>query len=186
MSDEQNVEEGGLDLEDQSQDQPRKKGPFLSPLIIRILMIVALLISMVLISIVVVIIGLSLSKGRDIRTMPEEWGQQITRGKVMHLEYLPLEDPFREQLADGKMIQLKITLGYRSDNKKFQQELGSVIPEIRDIVIKQLSHLRSDYFTDENGNTSLDRLEEDLLKQINRILNEGKVDRILFQEFTLI
>ncbi len=186
MSDEQNVEDSGLDLEDQSQEQPRKKGPLLSPLIVRILMIVALLITMIFISIIVVIIGLSVSKGRDIRTMPEEWGKDVTRGKVVHLEYISLDQPFRQQLLDGKMIQLKISLGYSAGNKKLQQEISQIIPEIRDIIIKHLSHLKSDYFVDETSGSSLERLEEDFLKQINRNLNEGKVERILFQEYTLM
>ena len=149
-------------------------------------MIIALLIAMSLISIIAVIIGLNVSKSSDVKTIPREWEMDVTRPKTEHLEYIALEDPFRQQLLDGKMIQLKITLGYRAGDKKLQQEISQIKPEIRDIIIKHLSHLKSDYFVDETSGSALEKLEEDFLKQINRILNTGKVDRILFQEYTLM
>jgi|GEM_PF-1349574 len=184
MSDEQNVEEDGFDLEETT-EAPRKKGSFLSPLIIRILMIFGAVIVFVFIAIFVYIIGETITRSRDVRTMPDEWTTDVRRPKTVHLEYMVLDDPFRQQLLDGKMIQLKITLGYRAKDKKLQQEISKIKPEIRDIVIKHLSHLKSDYFVDESG-SSLEKLEEDFLKQINRILNNGKIERILFQEYTLM
>ena len=184
MSDEQNVDDAGFDLEETT-EAPRKKGSFLSPLNVRILLIIALLLTMTFIASIVVIIGLRVARPTDIKTMPDEWTQDVRRPKTIHLEYLVLEDPFRQQLLDGKMIQLKITLGYRAKDKKLQQEISKIKPEIRDIVIKHLSHLNSDYFVDESG-SSLEKLEEDFLKQINRILNNGKIERILFQEYTLM
>jgi len=63
--------------------------------------------------------------------------------------------------------------------------LSQIKPEIRDIIIKHLSRLKSDYFVDKEG-ASLDKLEEDILKQVNRIVNDGKIDRMLFQEYTLM
>lgn len=105
--------------------------------------------------------------------------------KIQKLEYMELEEPFRQKLLDGKMIQLKVTLGYDAQNKKLQQELTLVKSEIRDIIIKHLSHLSSDYFKDGTDN-SMEKLEQDFLKQINRILNNGRVERVLFNEFTLM
>ena len=184
MSDQQNVTDDGLELEEGA-EAPSKKRSFLSPFIIRILLIAALLIAIILIAVIVFIVGSSIVKPTGARIRPDEWGQDIHRSKIMHLDYLILEEPFRQQLLDGKMIQLKITLGYKAKDKKLQQEISNIKPEIRDIVIKHLSHLRSDYFVDEMG-SSLEKLEEDFLKQINRILNNGKVERILFQEYTLM
>ncbi len=184
MSDQENIVEEELDLEE-SAELPQKKGPFLSPLIIRILLIVALVIVITLIAIIVFIVGSKLVSPVGITTRLDEWGEEISRPQTMHLESIVLEDPFRQQLLDGKMIQLKINLGYKAQDKKLQQEITTVIPEIRDIIIKQLSRMRSDDFTDASG-TSLEKLEDDFLKQINRILNNGKVERIFFQEFTLM
>ncbi len=185
MSDEQNnIEESSFEVEE-STEQPRKKGSFFSPLVIRILLIIALIITIIIIAILVFVIGSSITSGKYSKIMPEEWGLDIKRAPVIHLEYIPLEDPFRQQLLDGKMIQLKVTLGYRANNKKLQQEISQIKPEIRDIIIKHLSHMKSDYFVDESG-SSLEKLEEDFLKQINRVLNEGKIERILFQEYTLM
>lgn len=183
MSDQENIVEEELDLEE-STEVPQKKGPFLSPLIVRILLIISALIVVALIAIIVFIVGSKIATPVGI-TRLDEWGEEISRPKTMHLEYIVLEDPFRQQLLDGKMIQLKINLGYKAQDKKLQQEITAVIPEIRDIIIKQLSRMRSDEFTDASG-TSLEKLEDSFLKQINRILNNGKVERIFFQEFTLM
>ncbi|OHD12346.1 MAG: hypothetical protein A2086_13570 [Spirochaetes bacterium GWD1_27_9] len=170
-------EEGG-----ESTVTPQKKGGFLSPFIVKILTITAAAIGMIIISFIVAIVVMKASPtGGGGANMPDSESPQRTQ--VEHLEYLKFDDAFRQQLIDGRMIQLKLALGYKSKDKTLQTELSQIIPEMRDIIIKQLSRLRSDYFLDENA---LDRLEEDLLKQINRIVNSGKVERIYFQEYTLM
>jgi flagellar basal body-associated protein FliL len=158
-----------------------KKGGFLSPFIIKIISIAAAAIGVIILSTVVTLIVSSLSKSSSGTSAPDV--DDIKRTEVEHLEYLAFDSAFRQQLIDGRMIQLKISLGYKPKDKALQTELSQIIPEMRDIVIKQLSRLKSDYFNDENA---LDRLEEDLLKQINRIVNSGKVERIYFQEYTLM
>jgi flagellar basal body-associated protein FliL len=189
MADEQqsqsNVEDQGLDIEESS-EAPRKKGPLLSPLIIRILLIVALVLSIIFISIIVYIIFRGVEKAYGPQTRPDVWSEDdIRKPPTQHLEYMDISEPFRQRLLDGKMIQLKITLGYKAKDKALQQEISQIKPEIRDIIIKHLSRLNSSDFVDESG-SSLEKLEEDFLKQINRILNSGKVERVLFQEYTLM
>ena len=172
----------GEENSDLGAQSPAKKGGFLSPFIIKILGIAALFISIVIIATIVSIVVINLAKPSSGGTsLPDV--DDIKRSGVTHLEYLKFEDAFRQQLIDGRMIQIKIALGYKPKDKTLQAELSQIIPEIRDIIIKQLSRLKSDYFTDENA---LDRLEEDLLKQVNRIVNSGKVERIYFQEYKLM
>ncbi|HOJ63114.1 MAG TPA: flagellar basal body-associated FliL family protein [Spirochaetota bacterium] len=161
--------------------QPQKKGAFLSPFLVKILSLVAAGIGVIIISVLTVLIMTRCAIPSGGATSPDT--DVPKREKRIHLEYLKIDDPFRQQLIDGRMIQLKLSLGYKAKDKKVQQELTQVIPEIRDIIIKHLSRLKSDYFQDEHA---LDRLEEDLLKQINRILNEGKVEKIFFLEYTLM
>lgn len=189
MADEQNLQDEDIELDESSSEESKvkKKGALLSPFIIRILLIVASLLSMIFVSIIVFIIGSQVIKIRSPEVRPDAWDEEILKTKREQLEYMEISDPFRQQLLDGKMIQLKITLGYRAKDKKLQQELSQIKPEIRDIIIKHLSHLSSEYFVDrESGGTALEKLEEDFLKQINRLLNTGKVERILFQEYTLM
>jgi len=188
MSDDQNIQDDDLDIDESSEEaKPQKKGAFLSPLIIRILIIIAAVLSMFFVAVIVFIIGSQIIKIRSPEVRPDAWDEQILKTKREQLEYMELPDPFRQQLLDGKMIQLKITLGYKSKDSALQQELSQIKPEIRDLIIKHLSHLSSDYFVDvESSGSSLEKLEEDFLKQINRILNNGKVERILFQEYTLM
>ncbi|HOV12682.1 MAG TPA: flagellar basal body-associated FliL family protein [Spirochaetota bacterium] len=171
--------EEGSDLGAQTQ---AKKGGFLSPFLVKILGIAAMVIAMIIVATIVSIIVINIAKpSSGGSSLPDV--EDIKRTSVTHLEYLKFEDAFRQQLVDGRMIQLKIALGYKPKDKPLQTELSQIIPELRDIIIKQLSRLRSEYFADENA---LDRLEEDLLKQINRIVNTGKVERIYFQEYTLM
>ena len=161
---------------------PSKKGGLLSPLIVKILSIVASLIAMLIISFVV-----SMIVSRAIKPSGPAVSEidGIGRQPVVHLEYMDLDTTFRQQLLDGKMIQLKVVLGYKSGEKKLQTELSQIKPELRDIVIRHLSRLKSEDFVDQEG-ASLDKLERDILTQINRIINEGKVEKIFFQEYTLM
>ena len=94
-----------------------------------------------------------------------------------------MDTPFRQQLRDGKMIQVDIALAYAEKNKKLQTELTQNKAQIRDIVIKTLSKLEANYFSDVDP---LSKLEDDLVKQINRMLNEGEIEGIFFQEYTLM
>lgn len=161
--------------------QAPKKGLSISPFLIKILGIIAAVLGVIIICVVVVIIMSKFMLPSGGGAVPQT--ESITRAKRVHHDYLKIEEAFRQQLMDGKMIQLKISLGYKAGDKKTQTELSQIIPEIRDIVIKHLGRLKGEYFSDENA---LDRLEEDLLKQINRVLNNGKVEKIYFQEYTLM
>jgi flagellar protein FliL len=168
---------------EESTSQPQKKGGFLSPFLIRILSIIVAVVGIIILFFVLLLIMLPimLKSNNGGTSAPNVEG--IKKVAVEHLQYLPFEDAFTQQLSDGKMLKLKISLGYKSGDKRLQAELTEIVPEMRDIVIKQLSRLNSEYFTDE---AALDNLQEDLLKQINRIVNNGKVERILFQEFTIM
>lgn len=183
MADEVKIDKKNLvDEEDQeSFEQPKKKGFSLSPFIVKLLSLVAAVIGVIIVSVLTVLIMTRCAIPSGGASAPDS--DIPKRIKKLHLEYLKIEEPFRQQLIDGRMIQLKLSLGYKAKDKKVQQELTQVIPEIRDIIIKHLSRIKSEYFQDEHA---LDRLEEDLLKQINRILNEGKVEKIFFQEYTLM
>ena len=167
MSDEKS---DNLDME-QSDDggvsSGSKKGSFLNPFIIKVLSGVAAIIGIVVLVVIVSLLTIRCSSGGTGGAgRPDDGIVDIRRQKVTHPETLPLDKPFRQQLKDGKMIQL-------TQN----------IPQIRDIIIKTLSRLDSDYFKDED---SLDKLQEDLLKQLNRMLNDGEVERIFFKEYTLM
>ncbi len=164
------------------EQQSSKKGFSVSPFLIKILGIIAAAVGVIVICVIVVIVMLKVMVPTGGSTNVPQ-GDTITRVKREHHEYLKIDEAFRQQLIDGKMIQVKISLGYKAGDKKTQQELSQIIPEIRDIVIKHLGRLKGEYFNDENA---LDKLEEDLLKQINRVLNSGKVEKIYFQEYTLM
>ncbi len=161
-----------------------KKRGGLNPFIIKVLSgaagIVMLTVLMVVVSLVTVKCS---STGASGTSRPDVGITDIRKPKIEHPMTFNLEDPFRQQLHDGKMIQMSITLAFQAKNKKLQMELTQNIPQLRDIIIKTLSKLDSDYFKDTDP---LGKFEEDLIKQINRILNEGEIDAIYFQEYTLM
>jgi flagellar basal body-associated protein FliL len=185
MSDEEKQDGINVDTDDGESggSTPQKKGGFLSPFIIKLLTIAASIIGIVflVIFLIMLLVPQMVKSGFGGAGAPDTEG--IKRASVEHFEYLRFDDAFTQQLLDGKMLKLKIALGYKGRDKRLQTELTQIVPEMRDIIIKQLSQLKSDYFEDPDA---LSKLEEDLLKQINRNVNTGKVDRILFQEFTLM
>lgn len=183
MSDEKN-DDLNIDESDDGVKTAAKKGAALNPFIVKVLSGVASVIGII---ILVVVVSLITQKCTSNSTggagRPDDGLVDIRKPKVDHPETFPLDKPFRQQLKDGKMIQLSINLGFKAGDKKLQMELTQNIPQIRDIIIKTLSRLDSDYFKEGD---SLDKLQEDLLKQINRVLNEGEVQYLFFQEYTLM
>lgn len=172
------------DAVDEGAQESVRKGKFLSPFIIRLLTIAAAVIFGIILMVIISMITVRCAASGSTQAGPVPYSDEgIKPARIEHLEYLQIEDPFRQRLIDGKMIQLKLSLGYKAGNKKIQQELTQIIPEIRDIIIKHLSHLKSEDFASDNA---LDELEEAFIKQVNRIINNGKVERIFFQEYTLM
>lgn len=182
MADEQENIDAGVDDDVAVQSPSGGKKGFINPFIIKVLtgvlVFIVLVVMMFIVSIIVMQTGRQ-STGGASRPVVEDVREQ----KKEHLEYFELEDPFRQQLRDGTMIQLQLAIGFTAGDKKIQAELTQNQPEVRDIIIKSLSRLKSDYFQNENP---LDKLEEDLIKQINKILNSGRVQRIFFLEYTLM
>ncbi|MCU0822489.1 MAG: flagellar basal body-associated FliL family protein [Spirochaetes bacterium] len=161
----------------------KKGGKFLSPFIIKMLTfaIGGILVTIWIVILFMVLIRCTSSPQPTSSNVPQT--QQITRQAVEHLEYHNIEDAFRQRLIDDSMVQIKISLGFKEGNKKIGQELSSANAEIRDVIIKQLSHMKGEDFKKPNA---LDELEEALVKQINRLLNTGKIERVFFQEYTLM
>lgn len=183
MSDEKN----DLDMEQGDEgvsSSSGKKGNFLNPFIIKMLSGVAVVIGIVILVVIVSLLTIRCSGGGTGGAgRPDDGVVDIRRQRVIHPETLSLDKPFRQQLRDGTMIQLNISLGFRPNNKKLQMELTQNIPQVRDIIIKTLARLDSDYFKDPDA---LGKLQEDLIKQLNRMLNDGEIERIFFEEYTLM
>lgn len=182
MSDDRNDD---LNIDDSDDGvKSSKKKSFLNPFLIKILSGVAGIIAILVLMFIVALVTVKCSSaGTGGTGRPDSGLSDIRKPKVEHPMTFDLEKPFRQQLRDGKMIQMNIALAFQARNKKLQMELTQNIPQIRDIIIKTLSRLDSNYFKDGDA---LGKLQEDLIKQINRMLNEGEIDAIYFQEYTLM
>lgn len=182
MADEE--EDINIDESEDSGKAPQKKGGFLNPFIIKILTgvlgAIGIIVLVIVTSLLTTKCSSSYSGGAG---RPDEGVVDIRKKQVDHPETFVLEKPFRQQLKDGKMLQLNIALAFNSKDKKLQIELTQNVPQIRDIIIMALSRLDGDYFRDPEA---LAKLKEDLLKQINRMLNEGEIEDIYIQEYTLM
>ncbi|MBO5288221.1 MAG: flagellar basal body-associated FliL family protein [Spirochaetales bacterium] len=182
MSDEKDDNLNNMDDTDGGGMESKKRG--LNPFIIKILSGVAGIVLLITLVVVVCLLVVKCSTtGTGGTGTPDNGLTDIRKPHVEHPAILAMDTPFRQQLRDGKMIQVDIALAYAEKNKKLQTELTQNKAQIRDIVIKTLSKLEANYFSDVDP---LSKLEDDLIKQINRMLNEGEIEGIFFQEYTLM
>ena len=180
MPDEKDDNFNNMDDTDAGGMESKKRG--LNPFIIKVLTGVAGIVLLITLVVVVCLFVVKCSStGTGGAGTPDNGLTDIRKSRVEHPATLAMDSPFRQQLKDGRMIQVDIQLAYSGDNKKLQTELTQNKAQIRDIVIKTLSKLEANYFSDIDP---LSKLEDDLVKQINRMLNEGEIEGIFFQEYT--
>ena len=76
-------------------------------------------------------------------------------------------------LSDRTLIRVSYMM--ETDNKKAKEELEKRIFQVNDIVIKELSGMKADQLNDRNGKLEF---ENKLMKQVNGLMQEGKVIQI--------
>lgn len=171
--------------EGEAQSVEQKREGLFGPLLIRILQIALAIIGVIFISVATVIIStrVLIPEKRGIDRTPTTQLEEIV--KEPPLDYFHLDNTFRQRLLDREQhfVSIKISLGFRKGEKQILTELSDRETEIRDIVIRHLSKLDFSYFNDTNA---LDNLRNDLIKQINNRLINGKILNIYFSDYTLM
>jgi hypothetical protein len=109
--------------------------------------------------------------------------------KIEKLTYYEFKDSITQELLDGNSIQFKIVLGYKCEDIELRQQIYEEFDDKKnDIIIiskNYLSTKNTKFIRAETG-SSLDKIEKNLIKLINPILQKGKIKRILFQQYNLL
>jgi flagellar basal body-associated protein FliL len=125
MSDEKD-DLNNMDDADGGGMEAKKKG--LNPFIIKVLSGVAGIVLLITLVVVVCLLVVKCSStGTGGAGTPDNGLTDIRKPHVEHPAILAMDTPFRQQLRDGKMIQVDIALAYAEKNKKLQILLLSIV-----------------------------------------------------------
>lgn len=104
--------------------------------------------------------------------------------QVVKEAYMECGEPMVINLADegGKRyIKVKVNIGYDEKNKKLEEELTIKQTVIRDAIIFHFTNLKSE----DVKNQDEVEMKEELMISINNTLEEGKIEGIYFDEYTV-
>jgi len=106
-----------------------------------------------------------------------------TNGKLsidQIIEYSVDEPEITTNLYNGDFI--KISYKIQTSNKDAKAELQKRDFQVKNIIIQQLSQMKSDQFKQKN---SITNLENTIKNQLNNIMQDGKVERVYTTSFIL-
>ncbi|MFO7877362.1 MAG: flagellar basal body-associated FliL family protein [Desulfovermiculus sp.] len=93
-----------------------------------------------------------------------------------------LED-FVVNITDDKQTRyLKVAITMEAANKKTKNEVDNRLPQLRDAIIFQISGKTHHELRDLQGKK---QLQAELIKSLNEVLNEGRIERLFFTEFVV-
>jgi flagellar FliL protein len=180
-------DEEGLSLEDvgggaeETAPESRKAG-FLPTFLIRILKWVAIGLGFVILGVTTTVITFNLVNRR----------QSNVNLPALSEEYQAVEEPLQYDDSLGDMrgvtsdeepgiFSTKISLGYDASSKTIAFELAARKREIQNIILLYLSGKTKEEL--KPGNYG--RLQEDLKNDINKVMKQGKIKKVVFQEFVV-
>ncbi len=183
MSDEQqdlNLEDVGAGAEDAA--GPRRGGVF-SGLLLTVLKWAAIGVGVIILVVTTVVITMNIrDQGRSSQGLAAV--SPDYQDKAEPLSYTDTIEQIRGQTADETpaIFLLKISLGYDLNDKTIGTEIGQRNREIQDLLLK----LVSTKTVAELSPQRYDALQTEMMNQINRILQSGKVKRVTFREFSVV
>jgi flagellar basal body-associated protein FliL len=183
MSDEQqdlNLEDVGAGTEEGM--GPRRGGLF-SGLLITILKWAAIAVGLVILVVATVVITMNIrDRGRSSQGLaavaPEYTDKQDP------LSYTDVIDQIRGQTADESpaIFLLKVSLGYDLNDKVLGTEISARKWEIQDLLLKYVANRTAG----ELNPQAYDTIQADMKGIINRVLKAGKIQRVVFREFSVV
>jgi flagellar protein FliL len=182
MSDEQQ----DLNLEDVGASDEAggaKKPKIFSGLMLTILKYAAIGISIIIVSVTATWVAFTLlEKGKSSQNMASV--SEAYTAKQAPLAYYDSIDAIRGQTADETpaIFLLRISIGYDMNAKEVSAEIGQRTREIQDLVLKMISMKTASELNPQN----YDQIQTDILNRINAIMANGKVQKIVFREFSVV
>ncbi len=183
MADEQqdlNLEDVGASAEEAGGP---KGGGIFSGLILTILKWAAIGIGFIILGVTTTVITVNLvNRGRaGSGVSAESPAYQAKSAPLFWSDQIP---DIRGQTADDSpaIFLVRIGLGYDPEDKEISVEIGARTPEIQDLVLKYLSQKPASELVARNYND----LQAELLTQINALMRNGKVKKVVFKQFSVI
>ncbi len=94
-------------------------------------------------------------------------------------------DPFRLNTADidePHFIRIEVALAYEAGNMKLLTELNARRAQIRDIILRILRRKKKE---DLDEPSEIERLKEEIKKEINTVLKNGEIKDVYYEEFVI-
>jgi len=185
MSDQEslNLEDVSGGAEEAPGGEPKRAG-FLPSIVLKILKYAAIGLGFIILGATTTVVTFGIiNKGKNAGDLAIVSPQY--QAKEPPLLYDDSIDEIRGVTADEvqAIFSCKVSLGYdASKNKKLAFEIGARKREIQDIIFKLISTRYQDQLRPEHYAA----VQEELKEQINRVLLEGKVQKVVFREFVVV
>ena len=182
MSDEESLNLEDVGAGSDEVEVEGKKAGFIPSFIIKILKWVAMGLGFVILGVTTTVITFNLiGKGRtstDMTVVSPEY-----QAKAEPLEYDDTLDPIRGVTADEvpAIFNIAISLGYKQGEQQIGFELNARKREIQNIIFISISQKKRDELRPERYS----QLQEELKQQINRVMKNGKINKVVFREFVV-
>lgn len=180
MADEENLDLEEGEEEEQAEAKPKKKFS-ISPMIIKILMIIAALLVVILIS---GLIAYFVSKGVG-KASGVQGGISDDMIKQPPPTYFRITPDFNANTADmdvTRYFKVSIVLTYTANAKQLAVELPERVYMIKDRIYALISSYTYDQLRTNEGR---EQLKADIKREINSMLRNGQIDDVLFVDLIL-
>lgn len=163
--------------------QAAKKVGFLPAIVIQILKWVALALGAIIFIVTVVVITVKIM-GVGSPSVTQQPISKEYEGKEPIYDWYSNVGEIRGRTADDvpHTIIVEVRIGYKQGDKAMQAELIARTPQIRDIIRRFFTSKKSD----ELRPTNEENLKLELRDQINNIMTSGKIQKVIFDTFTVI
>lgn len=152
----------------------------LSSSIVKVLLYAAAVIVVILIS-VITATCVTKSKDKDSRVRDDQ--DQMLRTKDIYATFDLKQFMINTKDTDTQhLVRVKLQLAYKRDNIKLVTELNARRAQISDIILLFFKDKSKDQM---DSSDKIQRLKEELKNRINRELNDGQVEDIYYEEFSI-
>ncbi|MFQ3621647.1 MAG: flagellar basal body-associated FliL family protein [Spirochaetales bacterium] len=163
--------------------QAAKKVGFLPAIVIQILKWVALALGAIIFIVTVVIITIQIM-GVGKQSVTQLPTSKEYEGKEPIYDWYTNIGEIRARTADDAphTIIVDVRVGYRQGDKAMQAELIARTPQLRDIIRRFFTSKRAEELKPVNE----EKLKIELRDQLNAIMTSNKIQRVIFDTFTVI
>ena len=168
----------------QQEEEAGKKVGFLPALLLKVLKWVAIVVAILVLVIVVTVITVKVLEGESKRYVDNLAMSEDIRPIPENLAFFTNLGQIRGQTNDVPPASFvaEVALGYEQGNNTVAAEITSRSTRIYNIILIYLSKKSVAELHPKNA----EKLQEELLREVNRVMTSGKIKAVLFKELTAI